>query len=248
MIKVGCCGFSKARTEYFQHFSLVEVQRTFYRLPRLETCQRWRAEAPPAFEFALKAWQLITQRPTSPTYRKAKLKVDRPDRYGSFRPSDEVLGAWEDTLEVAKVLKARVVLFQCPASFTPTPEHMANTRTFFGTADRAGLILAWEPRGGWSDEEVGELCRELDLIHCVDPFERLPVRRELAYFRLHGKTGYRYRFSDEDLKTILELCGKHPEVYCLFNNISMFDDALRLQARVSFSAADHRELSSYGTS
>jgi len=112
VIKVGCCGFSKARAEYFQHFSLVEVQRTFYKLPRLETCQRWRAEAPPAFEFTLKAWQLITHRPTSPTYRKAKLKVDRPDRYGSFRPSDEVLGAWEDTLEVG---------VSCRLSFASAP-------------------------------------------------------------------------------------------------------------------------------
>jgi uncharacterized protein YecE (DUF72 family) len=231
VIKVGCCGFSKAQAEYYQHFSLVEVQRTFYKPPRLETCQRWRAEAPATFEFSLKAWQLITHQPSSPTYRKAKLKVERPDKYGSFRPSDQVFGAWEETLQVARVLEAKVVLFQCPASFSPIPEHLGNMRTFFQAVDRGDLILAWEPRGDWADEEIGELCRELDLIHCVDPFQRLPVRGEPAYFRLHGKTGYRYRYTEEDLNRILEWCGEYEEAYCLFNNISMFDDALRLRTQ-----------------
>ncbi len=233
MIRIGCCGFSKARAEYYRHLSLVEVQRSFYKLPRVETCQRWRAEAPPSFEFTLKAWQLMTHQPSSPTYRKAKLKVDRPDRYGSFRPSDEVHAAWEATPDIAKVLKAKVVLLQCPPSFTPTSEHMANMRAFFEKVDRAGLSLAWEPSGEWSDEEIRVLCHELDLIHCVDPFERHPVHGELAYLRLHGKTGYRYSYTDEDLETVLEWSSEYPEAYCLFNNISMFDDALRLKRQAS---------------
>lgn len=230
MIKVGCCGFSKARADYFRHFSLVEVQRTFYKLPQLETCRRWRVEAPSSFEFTLKAWQLITHQPSSPTYRKAKLEVDEPDQYGLFRPSREVFGAWERTLEIAKVLEARVVLFQCPASFTPSLDHLANMRAFFGAAERDGLISVWEPRGDWSDRLIEELCRELDLVHCVDPFQRLPVYGELAYFRLHGKGGYRYRYTDGDLGDVLAWCGEYPEAYCLFNNITMFDDALRLKA------------------
>jgi uncharacterized protein YecE (DUF72 family) len=233
VIKVGCCGFSKARSDYFRHFSLVEVQRTFYKLPQMETCRRWRAEAPRSFEFTLKAWQLITHQASSPTYRKAKLELEKPDRYGFFRPSEEVLGAWERTLRIAKVLEARVVLFQWPASFTSTPEHLANMRAFFGSAERDGLIFAWEPRGDWSDRLIEKLCHELDLVHCVDPFQRLPVYGELAYFRLHGKGGYRYRYTDEDLRGVLQWCGEYPETYCLFNNISMFDDASRLTAQAA---------------
>jgi uncharacterized protein YecE (DUF72 family) len=235
VIKIGCCGFSRKRAEYFQQFSLVEVQRTFYKLPRLETCQRWRAEAPRGFEFTLKAWQLITHQPSSPTYRKAKLKVDKPDECGFFRPSREVFDAWEKTLESAKALAARIVLFQCPASFAPSPENLANMRAFFTAARRSGLIFAWEPRGDWSDQVIEELCCELQLVHCVDPFQRLPVHGELAYFRLHGTTGYRYRYTDEDLARALEWCSEYPEAYCLFNNASMFDDALRLEAEASLS-------------
>ncbi|NIN51751.1 MAG: DUF72 domain-containing protein, partial [Nitrososphaeria archaeon] len=70
-VKVGCCGFPGSRKGYFNDFNLVEIQQTFYKMPRLETAQRWRQEAPNEFEFTLKAWQLITHPPTSPTYRKA---------------------------------------------------------------------------------------------------------------------------------------------------------------------------------
>ena len=31
LIKVGCCGFPRRPEEYARHFSVVEVQQTFYR-------------------------------------------------------------------------------------------------------------------------------------------------------------------------------------------------------------------------
>ena len=231
-MRVGCCGFAKARAEYFEHFALVEIQQTFYKPPRLETAQRWRAEAPPDFEFALKAWQLITHVPGSPTYRKAKIEVEEPNRYGAFRPTEEVFAAWERTQEIAEALEAKIVVFQCPASFRPTEEHKANVRAFFRSIDRGGLTLAWEPRGPWGDDEVRGLCTELGLMHCVDPFQRQPVHGQLAYFRLHGKGGYRYRYNDEDLMTLLEWCRPYGEAYCLFNNVSMWDDAVRFKEMI----------------
>jgi uncharacterized protein YecE (DUF72 family) len=230
-IRIGCCGFPKARSVYFAHFDLVEIQQTFYKLPAVETAQRWREEAPADFTFTLKAWQLITHEPSSPTYRKAGLAIPEleRERYGAFRATDEVRDAWTRTLKIARVLEARAVVFQCPARFTPTDEHVVNLRAFFGQVDRNALALAWEPRGQWPDELVQALCRELDLIHCVDPFQRLPVHGVLAYFRLHGRTRYRYHYTDDDLTQLKLWCEQHPEVYCLFNNMSMWDDALRLK-------------------
>lgn len=40
-VKVGCCGFARGRQDYFRHFRLVEVQPTFYKMPKLETGQKW---------------------------------------------------------------------------------------------------------------------------------------------------------------------------------------------------------------
>ena len=70
-IRVGCCGFPRARSEYYKAFQLVEVQQTFYHPPALKTVEKWRSDAPGDFEFTLKAWQLITHEFKSPNYRRS---------------------------------------------------------------------------------------------------------------------------------------------------------------------------------
>lgn len=87
--------------------------------------------------------------------------------------------------------------------------------------------MVWEPRGLWSGDEVQELCRDLDLTHGVDPFKAASQFGEVRYFRIHGITGYRYRFSVKDLQDLEEKC--YGKCYCLFNNVSMWIDALAFQ-------------------
>jgi len=229
MIEVGCCGFPKAKKEYYTHFGVVEVQQTFYHPPRVETCEKWRAQAPPGFEFALKAWQLMTHAPSSPTYRRLRMEIEKPNRYGFFRPTDEVLVAWEKTKEIARALEAHIVLFQRPISFPPTKEHIADMHAFFQAIERDGLLFAWEPRGEWEEEQIEGLCQELDLTHGVDLFQHPPVYGEIAYFRLYGIGGYRYHYTDEDLGRLVHWCREYEEGYCLFNNMTMFEDALRMK-------------------
>lgn len=228
-IRVGCCGFPMARQAYFRAFPLVEVQQTFYQPPRLATLSRWHEEAPPAFEFTLKAWQLITHTPASPTYRRLRKPVpaDKWDCYGAFRPTKEVEEAWQITLKTAHHLGAGIIVFQCPASFTPEPTHVANLRRFFNRArtDAGKIRLAWEPRGAWSRDMVVDLCTRLGLIPVVDPFKCAPFPGFLRYFRLHGITGYRYRYTDTDLRKLRDWC--EDDSYCLFNNMAMAEDATR---------------------
>jgi uncharacterized protein YecE (DUF72 family) len=233
-IHIGCCGFRKARAEYYRHFEIVEIQETFYQLPQLRTAQHWREEAPEGFEFTLKAWQLITHHPSSPTYRRLKMEIpeENRDNYGFFRPTMEVFQAWEETKRIAQALRADIVVFQCPASFTPSDEHKDNMRAFFKEIDRGNLTFAWEPRGEWKGEEIESLCRELGLIHCVDPFNRLPVYGDFAYFRLHGIGGYRYQYTDADLSRLMEWCQQFNEAYCFFNNVSMWESAWRFRQLV----------------
>ncbi|MCL6553211.1 MAG: DUF72 domain-containing protein [Firmicutes bacterium] len=232
VIRVGCCGFPRRLEEYARHLDAVEVQQTFYRLPRVQTVERWRARVPPSFTFTLKAWQLVTHPPTSPTYRRLGRAIPeaRWDRYGFFAPSDEVAEAWAQTLAVARALRAPVVLVQCPASFTATRTHVARLRRFFRTAPRDGLAIAWEPRGDWPPALVARLCRELGLIHCVDPLVDASRHGRPYYFRLHGRTGYRYRHTDDDLAIVAAAC--RGPAYVFFNNIAMWDDALRFRRLV----------------
>ncbi len=234
MVKVGCCGFAVARGKYFDNFEVVEIQKVFYQFPKLETILRWREEAPKGFEFTLKAPQLITHLPSSPTYRKLGYLI--PDRekanYGFFKPSDEVFEAWEKTQKIAQLLEAKIVIFQMPPSFLPTIENKRNMKKFFRKIKRRGLLLVWEPRGDWEGKEIRSLCSQLGLVHCVDPFKAEALCGELVYFRLHGIGGYRYRYTDRDLKKLKVKCEEKKELYFMFNNVYMFEDATRFKEMV----------------
>lgn len=232
MIRSGCCGWSEPHGKYFQDFGVLEVQETFYQPGRRAKYEKWRAEAPGGFEFVVKAWQLITHEASSPTYRRlsAAIPAEGKNLYGSFRPTDEVFKAWEVTAEAARALAARVILFQCPASFAPTEENRDNLRGFFSRIDRGSFVVAWEPRGEWGETDIGSICLDLDLVHCVDPFKAPALAGRIRYYRLHGLPGYElgYKYSEDDLQRLLSMVIGD-EVYVMFNNYSMLDDARRFQ-------------------
>ena len=224
-VKVGCCGFSVSMKKYFEKLKLVEVQKTFYEPPKIETAKKWKNSAPEGFEFTLKAWQVITHPPTSPTFKKTKIKVKE---CGFFKPIKQVFDAWEITKEIAKCLGAKIILFQTPASFKESEENIKNMREFFSTLGKE-FVFVWEPRG-WTSEKIKNVCAELDLIHCVDPFVDKPLYGEIAYLRLHGSHArmYKHKFSNEELKWLKSFVkGLKKETYVLFNNVYMYDDSLR---------------------
>jgi uncharacterized protein YecE (DUF72 family) len=234
-VKIGCCGFRMAMAEYVARFPVVEVQQTFYQPPQVSTLERWRMSAPPDFEFTMKAWMLITHEARSPTYRRLKRELSEKEREecGSFRPTRIVKEAWKMTLACAGALAARRILFQCPASFKPTKANIQNLRKFFGSIERPpDSQFLWEPRGGWADELVRELCRELELTHVVDPFAARTVTPERCYFRLHGRTGFRYVYEDEELDELYQMLPASEACYVFFNNVRMREDAERFQSRI----------------
>jgi uncharacterized protein YecE (DUF72 family) len=211
-IKTGCGGFAVSQRKYFQIFPLVEIQQTFYQLPRIETALKWREAAPTGFEFTMKAWQLITHEPTSPTYRRLRRKPETNDyiHYGKFQDTEEVKEASETTLHFAKMLGAVVIVFQCPASFLSHRENIGNLQKFFNRVRRDGIEFAWEPRGDWPEDIIVNLCKELQLIHCLDPFKGKPRHGKIQYFRLHGIRGYGDRYTDEELQTLRRWIGEKP--------------------------------------
>lgn len=238
-VEVGLCGFTMAMAEYPRHFRLLEVQQTFYEPPAERVAKRWRDAMPPDFEFTVKAWQLITHESKSPTYRRLKRALDERERAGCgrFRDTPIVREALSRTLAVAQTLSASTVLFQCPASFGPSAENVENLRHFVANVARPqcppGLRLAWEPRGpAWSAqaELALQLCEELELIYVVDPFvdaiRTTPAGP--AYLRLHGISGARHVYTDEELERLADVTP--PGAYVLFNNLPRVGDAQRFGA------------------
>lgn len=232
-IKVGCCGFPVSKKEYYKKFEVVEIQQTFYQISEEETLYKWREEAPEKFEFTLKAFQLITHPPSSPTYRKLKIKIEdkKFDNYGFFKPTDEVFKGWELTKKAAEILKSKIVIFQCPASFKQTDLNIKNLERFFKTIKRGNFIFGWEPRGIWDEEVVREICKNLDIVHVVDPFRSKSVYGRLQYWRLHGIGSYKYKFENKDFRFLCERIEeeKSDKIYIMFNNVHMEKDALEFK-------------------
>lgn len=235
MVKVGLCGFTMSMEDYALYFPVVEVQQTFYEPPSDRTMQGWLAATPRSLEFTIKAWQLITHAGNSPTYRRQRRPLDAQERAtcGGFRDSPIVRAAFDRTLACAHLLGATAILFQCPASFRPEPANVARLRAFFtriaNPARPAALRYLWEPRGpAWTQSAplARDLCQELDLVHVVDPFVDAP-QPSLggAYFRLHGITGTRHVYTDDELRRLVEMTPATAHV--MFNNIPRVGDAKR---------------------
>ena len=228
MVQIGTCGLNGSKSTYAELFSSVEIQLTFYQPPQLATLERWRNEVPVDFEFTMKAWQLITHPAKSPTYKRLKRKLSDLERAeaGYFKPTSIVEEAWQFSLACAQKLRAKTILFQCPASFTQTPEHIADLVQFFSRVERSGLNCCWEPRGSWDKQVVKALCEDLDLWHVVDPFVQSTMTPDRCYFRLHGRQGWRYKYEADELADLVELFPEEETGYVFFNNSQMKQDAL----------------------
>ncbi len=222
MIRVGCCGYPVGRKKYMEVFRLVELNTTFYNYPRTSTVVRWREEASEDFEFTVKAHQDISH--------KHMLKLEQ---------AREPL---ERMKEICRILNAETLLVQTPASFKP--DNLKDAEEFFEGTDHEGLTLVWETRGSpWEGTEIRDKLRNvlerLDVPHVTDPLKVMPVYTgHVAYFRLHGlgERMYYYQYTDKELLKLYDLVKPldtaDREVYVLFNNLSMFEDAKRFQSYI----------------
>ncbi len=230
MIKVGTCGFPVARSKLFPSVDVVETQKTFYTIVKESTLRKWRFEAPESLEFTVKALQIITHPAQSPTYRKLGNDVGNRENYGFFKPSSEVDRAMTITLESAFILKAKIIVFQTPASFKPTNKNIDNIINFFKKWRTSDLIFVWEPRGKWDGATVQKILAETGISHAVDPFKNKYLGGKIAYFRLHGRgKGYRYVYTNEDFRELRNLLPEDRNSYVMFNNTNMFNDAIRFK-------------------
>jgi len=242
-VYVGCCGFAKGMKTYFSQYDTIEIQKTFYKLQRASTIEKWRSLAPENFIFNIKVFQGITHDVKSPTWKRSGIEnyKELSGKVGYLRPTNEVFEYWEKMLEYARILKARVLVIQLPASFKDSVENWNNASRFFGNISRENFLIGIELRG-WNSESVRKFCRRFELIDVCDLFIREPLNivDGVAYFRLHGRyegsrINYKYRYTSQELEQLLTKIFKLEkrgveEIYVMFNNVYMADNALELKA------------------
>ncbi|HIE53432.1 MAG TPA: DUF72 domain-containing protein [Armatimonadetes bacterium] len=189
---------------YAQHFDTVEVNSTFYHLPREATVANWRRRTPEGFLFAVKASRFIThkQRLQEPATSLERF-LDRMRHFGE---------------------KCGPLLFQLPPNFPADGERLAS----FLAAWEAGWLITFEFRHpSWFCEEVYDLLRAHNAALCIADTPSYPqafVRTaNFVYLRLHGAEKlYVSRYTEAQLEEwagrIRGWLAEGADVYVYFDN------------------------------
>jgi uncharacterized protein YecE (DUF72 family) len=152
---------------YAQHFPTVEINASFYGLPRQATFAAWAAQVPAGFRFAVKANRFITH----------QKKLAAPEK--TLPPFLAALAGLGDHLGP--------LLFQLPPRFAPRPERLLHLLE----ALPAGLAVAFEFRDPrWHTAEIIDLLTAHGAAFCVYDLAGYTSPRlittHFAYVRLHG--------------------------------------------------------------
>ena len=198
---------------YSMAFRFVEVNSTFYKIPPIDLVKSWRRRVPEDFEFSVRLNRLISH-------------VEK------LNPTEKVVKAFQDCIEVAEILKSKILVLETPKSFDPI-KAINRLKNLLKKVDIRDIRIAWEPRSGWLPKAVEEAIK-LKLIPIMDYSIREPPYddEEIAYTRLFGKGRHNiYQFTDEDLIKIKERAERRrsKKVYLSFHGIRMYLDAARLE-------------------
>ena len=247
-IRIGTCGNKVGLKKYVELFDTLEINATFYNFPSERTLTNWEKTFKERKDFALafKAFQGLTHPFSSPTWHRAKIRPEERenlrDQVGCLRLNPVTETFLKRTLEMARRLSACFLLFQLPRNCEKKKESFTD---FFSrlrdlSGDVPGLRFGLEIR--WEDPGLLErLYRHFEVVPVFDPllfpaylkrFRDLPF----LYLRLHGelkggRLNYNKNYSDEELQGLAELVsrlGAH-EVFVLFNNVYMHENALRFK-------------------
>jgi uncharacterized protein YecE (DUF72 family) len=179
---------------YGEHLTAVEINNTFYRMPKTSVLERWAAATPDSFRFVIKASRRITHK-------------------GKLEDSDESVAYLYRQLE-ALGDKLGAVLFQCPPYLK---KNLDRLQRFLDTIP-ADQRVAMEFRSrSWYDDEVVACLRAREVALCVaanhdddlDSEESktapLVATARFGYFRLRAPS-----YDDEQLQGWLARIDEQP--------------------------------------
>jgi uncharacterized protein YecE (DUF72 family) len=222
VIRIGCSGWNYAHWRngvfypprlpprrwlefYARHFDTVEINATFYRLPKEQTVARWVCETPPDFLFATKMSRYVTH---------VKRLRDLPPSidlfYSRIRP-------------LVHSPKLGPVLWQLPPAFRRDDERLAQALGQLPTG-RHCFEFRHE---SWFVDEVYELLRRRGVALVIGdtptrPFQTHELTSDWTFIRVHHGTRGRYsNYSARELEEWarrIERWAGEVDVYGYFNN------------------------------
>jgi uncharacterized protein YecE (DUF72 family) len=223
-VRIGCSGWnyphwrngvfypprlpaSKWLAYYARFFDTVEVNATFYRLPKRSSVARWVEQSPPDFAFALKASRYLTH-----IKRLTDLGPGLERFYACIEP-------------LAGSPKLGPILWQLPPNFKRDDERLTRALERLPRGERHGFEFR-EP--SWFHPDVYALLREhrVALVMGDRPevrsFQSHELTTDFTYVRFHhGTRGARGNYSESELEEWaqrFEDWAQHVAIWAYFNN------------------------------
>ena len=152
---------------YATKFPTLEINNTFYRLPKEHVLLEWASQVPEQFTFSLKASQRITHY--------TRLKAESESIVAFLLKNTAVLGA-----------RLGPILFQLPPNLKKDVERLKNFLSYLPIDRKYAFEFRHE---SWFDEEAFAVLRDRDIAMCVAEQAdfQCPVVRTASwgYLRLH---------------------------------------------------------------
>jgi uncharacterized protein YecE (DUF72 family) len=203
---------------YARLLDSVEINASFYHLPREPALAAWVEHTPRRFVFALKAWRRITH------YRRL---IDCQELLDVFLARARRLGP-----------KLGPILFQLPGRFRVDAARLAAFLNLLPT----DLRFAVEFRDpSWHVEEIYATLARRNVAFCVFELAALVSPRmataDFIYVRLHGRAArYRGSYSEAALREWAQWLRAHladgRDVFVYFDNTDLRDYAVRNAKRL----------------
>lgn len=190
---------------YLRDFDTVELNNTFYQLPKEETFDAWRDAVPRDFLFAVKGSRFLTH----------MIKLKDPERgLVNFLPRAERLRK-----------KLGPILWQLPPGWKVNVERLETFLSLLPRKHRYTFELRNET---WMTGEVYDVLRRYNAAFCIyelagyhTPFE---ITADWTYVRLHGPTPFKYQGSYTDAQLakwadrIRDWSRTMKQIYVYFDN------------------------------
>jgi uncharacterized protein YecE (DUF72 family) len=223
-LRIGCSGWNYAHWRngvfypprcaprnwlriYATYFDTVEINTTFYRLPRVDAVARWVEESPPGFSFAVKVSRYVTH-----VKRLLDVPQHLPLLYKRIRP-------------LLRSPKLGPLLWQLPPTFQADHDRLARALEHLHDGQRHAFEFR---HPSWFSEQTYTLLREHRIALVigdrpqVNDFQAHELTADFTFVRFHGGTrGLNGNYAHAELDEWAERLARwssEADVFAYFNN------------------------------
>jgi uncharacterized protein YecE (DUF72 family) len=204
-------------------YDFVELNSSFYEIPKTELVQKWRKSVPNSFEFTVRANRELTHE-------------------GKLEPTRRNFAIYDHLTEICNNLNSEILHFQFPPSIKVTKAIVARWRDFFGSVSRRTNTLhyAIEPRGQvLASSDFEDLLYRFDLVLTSD-ISRVEAisspKSKIMYSRIFGLGDHtKWSFDTDELQNVARKLSRAPagKKYVTFHNLTMYEDASRARSIIN---------------